>query len=73
MDKVKISIENITKRIGKPSSKFEHFLNDSCMNVFTPELIVDRSDLKLYTLKEDNTNPKWVFFKEDLIFLKVEV
>lgn len=69
MDKVKISIENITKRIGKPSSKFEQFLNDNCMNVFTSELIVDRSDLKLYTLKEDNTNPKWVFFKEDLIFL----
>lgn len=69
MDKVKISIENITKRIGKPSSKFEQFLNDNCMNVFTPELIVDRSDLKLYILKEDNTNPKWVFFKEDLIFL----
>ena len=43
------------------------------MNVFTPELIVDRSDLKLYTLKEDNTNPKWVFFKEDLIFFKAEV
>lgn len=69
MDKVKISIENITKRIGKPSSKFEQFLNDNCMNVFTSELIVDRSDLKLYTLKEDNTNPKWVFFEEDLIFL----
>lgn len=69
MDKVKISIENIIKRIGKPSSKFEQFLNDNCTNVFTSELIVDRSDLKLYTLKEDNTNPKWVFFEEDLIFL----
>lgn len=73
MDKVKISIENIIKRIGKPSGKFEQFLNDSYLNVFTPELIVDRSDLKLYTLKEDNTNPKWVFFKEDLVFFKVEV
>lgn len=72
MDKVKISIENITKRIGKPSSKFEQFLNDNCVNVFTSELIVDRSDLKLYTLKEDNTNPKWVFFEEDLIFLDKE-
>ena len=72
MDKVKISIENIIKRIGKPSSKFEQFLNDNCMNVFTSELIVDRSDLKLYTLKEDNTNPKWVFFEEDLIFLDKE-
>ena len=72
MDKVKISIKNIIKRIGKPSSKFEQFLNDSYLNIFTPELIVDRSDLKLYTLKEDNTNPKWVFFKEDLTFFKVE-
>ena len=36
MDKVKISIKNIIKRIGKPYSKFEQFLNDSYMNVFTP-------------------------------------
>lgn len=47
------------------SVKFAEFLNVNREMVFTASLTAKYT--QMYTLEEDDTNPKWMFFEDDLI------
>lgn len=65
-----INYNNLYRRLkGQISSKFRYFLEESNGKIFTPKLIVDNASTKAYTLNEDTTEPQWVFFENEIIFI----
>lgn len=68
--KVKLDSNAILKRLDYYASiELKNFLNDNEGVVFTAELQLKCGYLKLYTLKEDNHSPKYVFYEKDFIVL----
>lgn len=65
--KVKINVDKILER--KNSERFIKFLNSSRDKVFTAILDVDNHYTMMYTLKEDASEVKWLFWLEDLILM----
>lgn len=65
--KVKINVDKILER--KNSERFIKFLNSSRDKVFTAILDVDNHYTMMYTLKEDTSEVKWLFWLEDLILM----
>ena len=63
--RVKINVENFSNR--KLSKKFKNFLDENKDKVFTAILDINNRYTVMYTLKEDKSVPKWLFFIEDLI------
>ena len=71
--KVKLNTEAILKRLANYASmELKNFLNDNEGNIFTAEKQLECGYLKLYTLKEDNHSPKWVFYDKDFVVLDGE-
>lgn len=68
--KVKLDTKAILKRLDYYASmELKNFLNDNEGIVFTAEKQLECGYLKLYTLKEDNHSPKYVFYEKDFIVL----
>lgn len=65
--KVKINVDKILER--KNSERFINFLNSSKDKIFTAILDVDNHYTMMYTLKEDTSEIKWLFWVEDLILV----
>ena len=66
-----MNIEAILKRLDNYASmELKNFLHDNEDIVFTAELQLKCGYLKLYTLKEDNHSPKYVFYEKDFIVLE---
>lgn len=65
--KVKINVDKILER--KNSERFINFLNGSRDKVFTAILDVNNHYTMMYTLKEDTSEVKWLFWVEDLILM----
>lgn len=65
--KVKINVDKILER--KSSERFVKFLNSSRDKVFTAILDVNNHYTMMYTLKEDTSEVKWLFWVEDLILI----
>ena len=66
-DKVKLNISELESnfKLSKPTDKFRNWVNDNKDTEFTIEIEDGRKESKgmiLYCLKEDNTNPKWLFW-----------
>ena len=66
--KVKICVDNFSH--VKLSQKFENFLKENKDKIFTAVLDIDNKYSVMYILKEDNSNPKWLFFIDDLIIME---
>ena len=66
--KVNINLENFAPR--KKSRKFAKFLEENADKVFTAILDIDNKYARMYILLEDESNPKWLFFIEDLIIME---
>ena len=67
--KVKIDVEKIIER-GKISNKFKKFITENKDTVFTAVLDIKNNYTIMYKLKEDDSNPKWLFWIEDLIVME---
>lgn len=67
--KVKIDVEKIIER-GKISNKFKKFITENKDTVFTAVLDIKNNYTIMYELKEDDSNPKWLFWIEDLIVME---
>lgn len=69
--RVKLDSNAILKRLDYyVSIELKNFLNDNEGKVFTAEKQLEYGFLKLYTLKEDNHSPKYVFYEKDFIVLE---
>jgi hypothetical protein len=69
--RVKLDRNAILKRLDYyVSIELKNFLNDNEGKVFTAEKQLEYGFLKLYTLKEDNHSPKYVFYEKDFIVLE---
>lgn len=69
--KVKLDSNAILKRLDYYASiELKNFLNDNEHKIFTAEKQLEYGFLKLYTLKEDNHSPKYVFYEKDFIILE---
>lgn len=65
--KVKIAKDRILKRDPDLSKRYLEFLSKSDGKEFTAELSIKwNKDNYFYTLKEDDTVPKWIFAVDDL-------
>lgn len=76
-DKVKIDIEKIkSEDWDKKSKKYKDFIESCSQKIFTVEFDRFRKENNLkdkqimVCLKEDKTNPKWLFYSGDLILIK---
>lgn len=68
--KVKLDTQAVLRRLDNYASmELKNFLNDNEDVVFTAEKQLEHGYLKLYTLKEDNHSPKYVFYEKDFIVL----
>lgn len=68
--KVKINVEKIKKRQKKMLPNYQEFIENNIDKVFTAQATKNTQEPELYTLIEDKSKPKWVFWAEDLIVLK---
>lgn len=66
--KVKIAVDKILKRESHLSKRYLTFLENNKDKEFTVELSIKWSKGNyFYTLKEDETVPKWIFAVDDFI------
>lgn len=71
--RVKLDIEKILSRKRSFSEKYKNFLNENKDNIFTAEYYsrIGRSPSKyFYTLKEDDSDIKWIFTADDFILIE---
>ena len=52
------------------SKRYAKFLKENKDTVFTAILDIDNKYTQMYILKEDESNPKWLFHVEDLIIVE---
>ena len=64
---VKINLNNFSEKTL--SNRFKNFLNNNKEKVFTAILDIENEYTCMYVLKEDESNPKWLFYIDDLIVL----
>ncbi len=63
--RVRINFQRFADR--QKSKRFAAFLEASRGRTFTAVLDIDNKLVQMYALKEDESEPKWLFFPEDLI------
>ena len=67
--KVKINYDKLfNERMN--SKRYAKFLKKNKDTVFTAILDIDNKYTQMYILKEDESNPKWLFHVEDLIIVE---
>lgn len=71
-DKVKINLKEIksSKTYKHLSQKYKDFVKDHVEDIFTVELDENFPTGHIVSLKEDATEPKWLFFIGNLIKVK---
>lgn len=71
--KVKLNVEKIFSRKRSFSEKYKKFLNENKEKIFTAEYysrINHNPSGYFYTLKEDDSEVKWIFTSDDFIIIK---
>lgn len=71
--KVMLDIEKILSKKRSFSQKYLKFLNENRNKIFTAEYYsrINRSPSKyFYTLREDNSEVKWIFTSDDFILIE---
>lgn len=68
--KVKINVDKIKERQKKMLDNYKTFIESNRETVFTAQATKSVPEPELYTLLEDKSQPKWIFWCEDLIVLK---
>jgi hypothetical protein len=66
-EKVMLNLGNFIGR--NLSINFLKFINGNADKIFVAEVCKSGGYKRMYTLKEDTSNPQWLFFEDDLIFL----
>lgn len=66
----KINIKQIKSRNSKLSKKYIDFLDSNKDKIFTVELDIKNNYTMMYSLQEDTSEVKWLFWEEDLEFIE---
>jgi hypothetical protein len=66
--KVKLDVEKMRER--KLSKRFNEFLDANENTVFTAVLDSKSRYTMMYILDEDQNDPPWLFYREDLILME---
>lgn len=66
--KVKINVQLFESQ--KTSKRFRNFIEKNKDSVFTAELDFENGYTQMYTLKEDSTDPKWLFYVDMLVSME---
>lgn len=66
----KLNVEQIKSRNSKLSKKYMDFLDSNKDKIFTVELDAKNNYTTMYSLQEDISEVKWLFWEEDLKFIE---